>query len=67
MLLFLQKKFEGTKVTVESFLAWKTKFEAEIDELKAKKLKENPEPKGLTGEYALISGYCLTALLTAFH
>ena len=29
-----QKKFEGTRVTIETFLAWKTKFDAERKELK---------------------------------
>jgi hypothetical protein len=32
--LLFQKKFEGTRVTIESFMAWKTKFEAEMRELK---------------------------------
>ncbi|XP_041353999.1 RWD domain-containing protein 1-like [Gigantopelta aegis] len=29
-----QKRFEGTKVTIENFVAWKTKFDAEMAELK---------------------------------
>ncbi|CAG2247262.1 RWD domain-containing protein 1-like [Mytilus edulis] len=45
-----QKRFEGTKVSVETFLAWKLKFEAEVNELKAQRLKDNPEPKGLSGK-----------------
>lgn len=49
-----QKRFEGTKVTVDSFLAWKAKFDAEMEEIKLRKLKENPEPKGLTGKELFI-------------
>uniref|UniRef100_A0A6M2E527 RWD domain-containing protein n=1 Tax=Amblyomma tuberculatum TaxID=48802 RepID=A0A6M2E527_9ACAR len=29
-------KFEGTRVTVESFLAWKSKFDAELEEIRNK-------------------------------
>ena len=29
-----RKKFEGTRVTIETFLAWKNKFDAEMAELK---------------------------------
>lgn len=45
-----QKRFEGTKVCVETFMAWKTKFDAEMNELKSRKVKETPEPKGLSGK-----------------
>lgn len=45
-----QKRFEGTKVSVETFMAWKTKFDAEMNELKSRKVKETPEPKGLSGK-----------------
>lgn len=45
-----QKRFEGTKVSVETFMAWKTKFDAEMNELKSHKVKETPEPKGLSGK-----------------
>ncbi|KAK0424393.1 hypothetical protein QR680_008653 [Steinernema hermaphroditum] len=34
-----RKKFEGTRVTVESFLAWKKKFDAEQAALKADEVK----------------------------
>uniref|UniRef100_A0A1I8AV82 RWD domain-containing protein n=1 Tax=Steinernema glaseri TaxID=37863 RepID=A0A1I8AV82_9BILA len=34
-----QKKFEGTRVTVESFLVWKAKFDAELAALKADEVK----------------------------
>lgn len=43
-----QKRFEGTKVTVETFLAWKTKFDAEMAELKKEKVQKE-KTKGLTG------------------
>ena len=44
-----QKRFEGTRVTVESFIKWKVKFDAEIAELtKAVKVDEN-EAKKLNG------------------
>ena len=46
-----QKRLEGTKVTVESFLKWKEKFEAELAELDGvKKNKDTPSgDKKLTG------------------
>ena len=37
---FFQKRLEGTKVTVESFMAWKRKFDEERLALKAKVKKE---------------------------
>lgn len=43
-----QKRFEGTKVTVETFLAWKTKFDAEMAELRKQKIQKE-KTKGLTG------------------
>lgn len=43
-----QKRFEGTKVTVETFLAWKTKFDAEMAEMKKEKVHKE-KTKGLTG------------------
>ena len=44
-----QKRFEGTRVTVETFIKWKVKFDAEFSEgSKAIKIDEN-EPKRLTG------------------
>lgn len=45
-----QKKFEGTRVTVETFMTWKAKFDAEMAEIKRQKLKaEESGPKKLTG------------------
>merc|ERR1711990_124427 len=35
-----QKKFIGTRVTVESFLQWKAKFDEELEALKSQKQKE---------------------------
>lgn len=47
-LYYSQRRFEGTKVTVESFLAWKARFDAEFG---AKKLQErdDKEARKLTG------------------
>ena len=47
-----RKKFEGTRVTVESFLKWKEKFDAELESLKsAEQKKREAELKGrMTGE-----------------
>ena len=42
------KKFEGTRVTVESFMKWKTAFDEEMTEIK-RKLKEKENVKKLTG------------------
>ena len=46
-----RKKFEGTRVTVESFLIWKEKFDAELESLKsAAQKKAEAELKGrMTG------------------
>lgn len=45
-----RKKFEGTRVTVETFLSWKTKFDAEMAELKRNQfVKEELGTKKLTG------------------
>ena len=35
-----RKKFQGTRVTVESFLQWKAKFDAELEALKSIKQKQ---------------------------
>lgn len=47
-----RKKFEGTRVTVETFIAWKLKFDAEMAELAARKNKEmkKDDPNKLTGK-----------------
>ncbi|XP_013383262.1 RWD domain-containing protein 1 [Lingula anatina] len=44
-----QKKFEGTKVTIETFLAWKTAFDAELAEAKRKAGLQREVSKKLTG------------------
>ncbi len=45
-----RKKFEGTRVTVESFMAWRSKFEAEMDRLNKKEMANKLElSKKLTG------------------
>lgn len=44
----LQKKFEGTRVTVETFLKWKTKFEDDMGITKKRELI-NKDGKKLTG------------------
>ncbi|XP_033739778.1 RWD domain-containing protein 1-like [Pecten maximus] len=44
------KKFEGTRVTIETFLAWKAKFDAEMTEKKKMKSHNVVGPKGLTGK-----------------
>ncbi|XP_060079633.1 RWD domain-containing protein 1-like [Ylistrum balloti] len=44
------KKFEGTRVTIETFLAWKAKFDAEMSEQKRLKNQSVTGPKGLTGK-----------------
>lgn len=43
-----QKKFEGTRVSIESFLKWKTEFELDTG-ITARKQKELAELKKLTG------------------
>jgi len=45
-----RKKFEGTCVTIESFLAWQAKFDAEMAALKQQKVKEETAVKKLTGK-----------------
>ena len=47
--LCIQKRFEGTRVTVETFLAWKAKFDSELAELQRQKGKEDVTNKKLTG------------------
>lgn len=49
-----RRKIEGTPVTVESFMAWKVKFDAELLKAKIERLKkmneQNPSnQRGLTG------------------
>lgn len=47
----MQKKFEGTKVTVETFLLWKMKFDEELLEIKKQKMREDVGLKRLTGTF----------------
>lgn len=44
------KKFEGIRCTVENFLAWKTKFDAEMAELNKRKLENDPSKSKLSGK-----------------
>ena len=46
--IFLQRRFDGTKVSVESFLRWKVKFDAEMNDLKFKVVETGN--KKLTGK-----------------
>lgn len=43
------KRFEGTRVTVDSFMIWKLKFDAEMAEIRAKS-GEKDESKALKGK-----------------
>lgn len=49
ILLIFQKRFEGTRVTVESFLSWKREFEESTGITKKKEALER-EGKKLTGK-----------------
>lgn len=44
-----QKRFEGTRVTVETFMKWKEKFDDEMGITKRKEIAEK-EGKKLTGK-----------------
>lgn len=50
-----QVAFQGTVVTIENFLAWKARFELEMNELKKKRQKEEEQ----IGKIKL-TGACLT-------
>ena len=41
-------------MTIENFLAWKTKFDAEMAELNKQKLENDPIKSKLTGENFLV-------------
>lgn len=43
------KRFEGIRVTIDSFMAWKNKFDAEMDEIKMQQGVYVKAKKGLTG------------------
>jgi hypothetical protein len=49
-----QKKFEGTRVTIENFLAWKTKFDAEMAELNKNRNDNEIARSKLTGNYKCV-------------
>ena len=53
--LSLQKRFEGTRVTIETFLAWKTKFDAEMDEIKRRQGKLNTTNNKLSGKSQILT------------
>ncbi|OBS71253.1 hypothetical protein A6R68_00206, partial [Neotoma lepida] len=38
-----KKLFHGTPVTIENFLSWKAKFDAELLEIKKKRMKEEEQ------------------------
>ena len=48
--LILQKKFEGTKCTVENFMAWKLKFDEETRERRLALKMKQPDANKLTGK-----------------
>lgn len=48
------KKFEGTRVTVESFISWKLKFDTELQQLKGKLVKVE-ETRKMTGKEMFLS------------
>jgi len=50
-----RKRFEGTRVTVETFMAWKMKFDAEMAELKRIEEKRR-EAEGKTGGGGNLTG-----------
>ena len=50
-----RKRFEGTRVTVETFMAWKLKFDAELAELKRIEEKKR-EAEGKTGGGGTLTG-----------
>lgn len=55
---FLQKKFEGTRVSVETFMKWKTEFERETG-ITAKREKIQAQSKQLTGKEQFLTDLTL--------
>lgn len=49
----LQKKFEGTRTTIETFLAWKKKFDAELAEKNRLMGKVKVDTTKLTGKFGI--------------
>jgi len=45
----IQKRFEGTRVTIETFMAWKAKFDSELAELQRPKGRDDSNNKKMTG------------------
>ncbi|CAH1799919.1 unnamed protein product [Owenia fusiformis] len=54
-----KKKFEGTRVTVETFMAWKQKFDAEMAEIKKQQGKKEKKVKGFTGYELFMTDHSL--------
>lgn len=50
-----RKRFEGTRVTVETFMAWKLKFDAEIAEMRRLKGYDDSAAKKPTGKALFLS------------
>jgi len=50
-----RKRFEGTRVSVETFMAWKLKFDAEMAELKRLKGYDDSKSKKITGKALFMS------------
>lgn len=55
---FLQKKFEGTRVCVETFMKWKTEFELDTG-ITAKREKIQAHSKQLTGKEQFLTDLTL--------
>lgn len=51
---YFQRKLEGTRVTIESFLSWRTKFEAET-----RKKKVTRDPNKPTGREMFLNDAAL--------
>lgn len=54
-----RKKFEGTRVTIETFLAWKTKFDEEMAEIRKKKGIREKDTTKLTGKELFMQDHTL--------
>lgn len=66
--LFSKQLFHGTPVTIENFLSWKAKFDAELLEIKKKRMKEEEQAgknklSGMTPPYFRFPKSLYTALL----
>ncbi|NXY90448.1 RWDD1 protein, partial [Alcedo cyanopectus] len=58
-----KQRFHGTPVTIENFLSWKAKFDAELLEIKRKKMKEEEQAgkNKLSGIFGF--WYCVPACM----